>query len=182
MGLLDSEIFGTEETRGNAPLGLAIKKLFSGRTVKTPTDGKKPSGSIFGTKALRDNSPGGKFFDKGGKGAFLKEGVEDTGPALLASLASSLNDNRLRNIQGDLAVTETATAPFSKGSITGLFAGGPGGVDLNADIAEAFTLDEKRRERNKDEELRDSLFSLLDDNKNLKLAQIEALLNKTKKR
>lgn len=158
-----------------------------GRNIDAPlragSDGKE-----LGDALKKGLFRGGKEIAKSGEKILggIAAGTGATGPSIFNSLASGLNDAKLRNIQGNLAVTDVATAPFSKGSLVDSFGAGAGGADVNADIREAILLDENRRRRDEQEELRDSLFGLTSErmklqNAALKRAEKEALANKSKR-
>lgn len=197
-----------------SPIGRAIDKDFSSFSLSSDKINKPSIDDLFNRKRIEESPLGifsgkdrlgsdgkelGEGFKKGlkrsadqvikdGETLFgkAKEGVAAIGPSLFNSIASGLNDAKLRNIQGDLAVTETATSPFSSGSISRLFSKGAGGADTNADIREAILLDENRRRRDKQEKLRDSLFGLGTEtvelkNKILKEALEEARASKGKR-
>lgn len=185
----------------SSPLGQALDGNFDSLSLNTDKITTPTLDDLFNKDRMR-NSPAGLFLPaakksliRGGKeivrsgeklAGDVKEGVGAIGPSIFNSLASGLNDAKLRNIQGDLAVTDVATAPFSKGSLVDSFGMGAGGADVNADIREAILLDENRRRRDEQEELRDSLFGLTSErmklqNAALKRAEKEALANKSKR-
>lgn len=78
----------------------------------------------------------------------------DSGDFMMASqIGGALGDMGTRQLKGDLAAAEAATAPFAKGSILDAFEQGPAGSDLAGAAAEGYALRQKAKERDRIQEL-----------------------------
>jgi len=82
-------------------------------------------------------------------GGGLFSGLSSGDVLLGQQVAGALGDISSRNIKGDLAAVEAATAPFAKGSILDAFEQGPGGGDAIAAIGEGMALKQAAEERDR---------------------------------